>query len=304
LFGRFLSGIATSLLFSVFEAWMVHEHAHRGFPSDTLSSTFSIAIFGNGVVAIIAGIVASRVSILFGYVAPFMVSLCLLLVSSFVVWLAWTENYGNSEVVVHKIFHGAVDAIRKDTRILLLGIVQSLFEASMYVFVFMWTPMLEEEFQEDFSDSTLGLHGLIFSTFMVMIMLGSSLFRLLEKKWNIEQIYFGVLTLATILFITITLGKGYILYLSFMLFEVCCGLHFTCIGTLRGKYIPEESRAAIMNLFRFPLNILVCCVLYWIEAFSNTGVFTACVVWLAIASICQFILLSWRIPVIVRPDTM
>ena len=29
--GRLLSGIATSLLFSVFEAWMVSEHHKRGF---------------------------------------------------------------------------------------------------------------------------------------------------------------------------------------------------------------------------------------------------------------------------------
>ena len=31
-----------------------------------------------------------------------------------------------------------------DVKILILGLVQSLFEASMYTFVFMWTPALTE----------------------------------------------------------------------------------------------------------------------------------------------------------------
>lgn len=31
-----------------------------------------------------------------------------------------------------------------DRKVLILGIVQSLYEASMYTFVFMWTPALQE----------------------------------------------------------------------------------------------------------------------------------------------------------------
>ena len=49
--GRFLSGVSTSLLFSVFESWMVCEHQKQGFDSSLLVGTFSNAIFGNGLVA-------------------------------------------------------------------------------------------------------------------------------------------------------------------------------------------------------------------------------------------------------------
>ena len=41
--GRFLCGIATSLLFSTFEAWMVSEHTARGFDPALLSDTFGLA---------------------------------------------------------------------------------------------------------------------------------------------------------------------------------------------------------------------------------------------------------------------
>ena len=50
-FGRFFAGIATSLLFSSFEAWMVCEHNKRGFQAAWLSETFGYLTLGNGFVA-------------------------------------------------------------------------------------------------------------------------------------------------------------------------------------------------------------------------------------------------------------
>jgi hypothetical protein len=45
--GRCLSGIATSLLYSSFESWMIREHSRRGFAPELLHATFSYAIIGN-----------------------------------------------------------------------------------------------------------------------------------------------------------------------------------------------------------------------------------------------------------------
>ena len=55
--GRFLGGLSTSLLFSVFEAWMVSEHMSRSFHPDLLGDTFGLATIGNGLVAIAAGMI-------------------------------------------------------------------------------------------------------------------------------------------------------------------------------------------------------------------------------------------------------
>lgn len=61
--GRILGGIATSLLFSAFESWLVAEHFKRGFDPQWLSLTFSKAIFlGNGLVAIVAGLFANTLA--------------------------------------------------------------------------------------------------------------------------------------------------------------------------------------------------------------------------------------------------
>ena len=56
--GRVLSGIATSLLFSVFESWVVCRHAQRGFPPELLGDTFKWAGLFNGLSAIAAGATA------------------------------------------------------------------------------------------------------------------------------------------------------------------------------------------------------------------------------------------------------
>ena len=58
LLGRVLGGISTSLLFSAFESWMVSEHRKRGFPEAWLASTFALSSIGNGLVAVLAGVVA------------------------------------------------------------------------------------------------------------------------------------------------------------------------------------------------------------------------------------------------------
>jgi len=55
-----------------------------------------------------------------------------------------------------------------DEKITLLGAIQSLFEGSMYTFVFLWTPALSPN-GEDIP------HGFIFATFMLASMLGSSI---------------------------------------------------------------------------------------------------------------------------------
>ena len=59
LVGRIFGGISTSILFSVFESWYIHQHTITWkYPLDWLSLTFAKATFINGILAIGAGIVA------------------------------------------------------------------------------------------------------------------------------------------------------------------------------------------------------------------------------------------------------
>ncbi|GKD31567.1 molybdate-anion transporter-like protein [Tanacetum coccineum] len=82
----------------------------------------------------------------------------------------WTENYGDPSESKDLMtqFRGATVAIASDEKIALLGTIQSLFEGSMYTFLFLWTPTLSPN-GEDIS------HGFTFAIFMLSSMLGSSL---------------------------------------------------------------------------------------------------------------------------------
>lgn len=186
-----------------------------------------------------------------------------------------------------------------DEKIALLGAIQSLFEGSMYTFVFLWTPALSPN-NEDIP------HGFIFATLMMGSMLGSSIAsRLLARNSTKVESYmqivfmigsaslllpiitsvrhtsylgyvFGVslhvasLTLLCLQFlITPSQVKGggisfsgCLQLIGFCTFEACVGIFWPSIMKMRSQYIPEEARSTILNFFRIPLNIFVCIVLY------------------------------------------
>ena len=143
--GRFLSGIATSLLFSVFESWMVCEHQKQGFDSSLLGDTFAYATFGNGLVAVVAGLVANYFAASYGFVAPFVVAMMPLSLVALLVYFTWSENYGNADSDFTSSLSKGFSLVVSDSRIAALGMGQSLFEGAMYTFVFMWTPALKSD---------------------------------------------------------------------------------------------------------------------------------------------------------------
>ena len=51
--------------------------------------------------------------------------------------------------------------------------------------------------------------------------------------------------------------NGTISYLGMNLFEMCVGLYFPIMGTMKGGIVPENKRVAIYNLYRIPLNLIV-----------------------------------------------
>ncbi|MBA0651333.1 hypothetical protein Goklo_018668 [Gossypium klotzschianum] len=286
--GRVLGGIATSLLFSAFESWLVAEHNKRGFEQQWLSLTFSKAIFlGNGLIAILCGLFGNLLvdSLSLGPVAPFDAAACFLAIGMAIIISSWTENFGdpseNKDLLTQ--FRGAAIAIASDEKIALLGAIQSLFEGSMYTFVFLWTPALSPNDEEI-------PHGFIFATFMLASMLGSSLAsRLMARSSprveSYMQIVF-VISSASLLLPIIT-NVCCLQLLGFCTFEACVGIFWPSIMKMRSQYIPEEARSTIMNFFRIPLNIFVCIVLYNVDAFPITIMFGMCSIFLFVASILQ-----------------
>jgi len=129
-------------------------------------------------------------------------------------------------------------------------------------------------------------------------MIGSRIFSILvHYKVSTEQINTNNLFIACIcLLMPYFAVDNFSILLSFLAFEVCCGIWFPAIGTLRGQYIPERTRATIMNFFRVPLNFLVAVVLLEISNIDNSTVFAICGLWLflsfMLATVFRFITLG------------
>ncbi|XP_042867551.1 molybdate-anion transporter-like isoform X1 [Penaeus japonicus] len=255
--GRVFGGISTSMLFSTFESWYVYEHTEtHDFPSEWLSVTFSKATFWNGMLAINAGVFSNifAETLSFGPVAPFMLAIPFLIMAGLIISQTWRENYGNQAIDLKKSCMEGLRSILFKDSILFLGVVQALFEANMYIFVFQWTPVLGPGHPP---------LGMVFASFMVCIMIGSSLYSMLfSKKYSAEQLLLmavGMAIVAMSLCIYSTSSNNlYLSFLAFLILEVGVGMYFPAIGYLRSQVIPEDLRAGIMNWFRVPTNIITC----------------------------------------------
>jgi len=340
--GRFLSGISTSLLFSVFESWMVCEHNKRGFDAALLADTFAYQTFGNGVVAVVAGLVANSAADTFGYVAPFMISIVPLVTLSILVSTTWNENFGNAQFSLLSSLQKGFDLIRRDTRLAALGVAQSCYEGALYTFIFIWTPALKtvEEMIVEASGDVAGVDpgekivhvqrgnkssgggsgggaggggraaasaaaalegheltssylGIIFAVFMICVMIGSSIFRLLTQDMDGNStpsitlfripLYVHLVATAAMGLLTLFLREKWFVYAMFLVFEGTTGVFYPSYGMIKSEKIPEDIRSAVMNILRIPLNIFVVLLLLKFKYLSSSTVLSVCTVAHAIA---------------------
>lgn len=151
--------------------------------------------------------------------------------------------------------------ILNDRKIFLLGGIQTMVESCMYIFVFLWTPVL------------MPAHpplGMVFACFMVAIMIGSSAYTLLLSRGHRSE---DVLRLCLV---TISLSMAtccltadnssdmtrvIVTFSAFLIMECAFGAYFPAMSYCKSRVIPESHRANVMNWFRVPMNVITCATL-------------------------------------------
>ncbi|KAK0480719.1 hypothetical protein IW261DRAFT_1419071 [Armillaria novae-zelandiae] len=317
LFGRILGGISTSILFSVFESWLVSASTSLLLPQSDISVIMGRATLLNGFVATGAGVVSNEiVSISSSFASPFIASGALLMLAWGLMRVSWIENYGGGggttdddwDIFQTTRLRQAWNIVRLDTLLLTLGLTQTCFEGSMYLFVFLWVPSLQEASE---SPELLPL-GYIFSSFMLSMMLGSLLYTaivshppspsaatgsvdsLLTTHAKLSSMVSAVSALA--LAVSVTFPDEKIRFWAFCTFEACVGMYYPVQGTLRGFLITNEHRATrvkvelikgfqLSALFRVPLNVFVVVSLLTGVSSARYAVLTACTLMLAFSSV-------------------
>ncbi|KAF8196104.1 hypothetical protein BJ912DRAFT_956324 [Pholiota molesta] len=319
LLGRVLGGISTSILFSAFESWLISAGSASALPSADLSTIMGRATLVNGIVATGAGVVSNQLVGWTGnFAAPFVASGALLVLGWIVIRASWGENYGgggggvsSGDMFQVKRLGQAWSIVRKDPLLLVLGLTQTCFEGSMYLFVFLWVPSLQEASP---LASSLPL-GYIFSAFMVSMMLGSLLYTAivahharataaysngyanghgahsktagvdsaltLHAKLSSIVCAVSALALAT----SVASADEHVRFWAFCAFEACVGMYYPVQGTLRGTLISNEHRATLSSLFRVPLNVFVVASLLTGVSDARRAVLTASAMMLAFSSL-------------------
>ena len=301
--GRIIGGVATSVLFSAFEAWYVHEHLEtHDFPKEWISVTFTKASTWNGVLAITAGLSTNVVSEWFGMgpIAPYMLAIPFLIFAGIIVSTHWTENYSCHKVKLKKACSDGLKTIMTSEMIFLIGAVEALFESVIYVIIFLWTPVLDHQ------NPSLGI---VFSCFMVCILIGQAVFQILSSRnIPVPVLLFSSTLIAlvanSLLVISTHPGgqtaqfRAKFSFNAFLLFELGVGIYFPSMGYLRSRIIPEAHSWSIMNVFRVPINLISCIVLMLLHEdvfqHGNNMIFVLCVCLLILAALCaaRFLKLS------------
>ena len=167
----------------------------------------------------------------------------------------------------------------------------------MYIFVFMWTPALKNLTPKEEGEDSVSLpFGLIFSTFMVCCMAGSSLFSILVERIKVEVLGIAVMLVSSMAMMAIVFSTSDVVsFVCMNLFEMCVGMYWPIMGTMKGGIVPEDQRAAIYNLFRIPLNFIVLTSL--LTDLTPTQSFLANTTMLAVGTVCQTMLMKSRLHV-------
>jgi len=230
-----------------------------------------------------------------------------------------TEIYQRNEGMFSALL-GGMHTVWNSPNILICCIIGSIFEGAMYIFIFLWTPALtslqdkldhshvDPNHEAGIVESTKDLHtdselpfGWIFSTFMVCCMLGTIAFsRLSDAGVPASKCLAGILALASVSCLAMacpysggaSIGIGSTTtsastpqYIGMLVYEFCIGFYYPAMGTVKGTIVPEDQRAAIYNVFRLPLNLVV--LVYLVGDFSTEISFSANAMLLLVACMLQ-----------------
>lgn len=274
LIGRVVGGINTSLLYTSFESYVassagvVVEKTERS----SMHETFAEMVICNAVVAIGAGGV---VSLSPDTVLPFNIAVMIGCIAFLYVTTLWGVFKDNTLRYQSDASHYELTTditryrdILTSPGMIHLICIQTVFEATMNVFVVSWIQGLDDDGNNN--------NGVIFATFMIASAIGSQL----HSYVRIENV---VLCTMCSYFIVWSTKDVRVRYIGFVLHEICIGMYFPLIARMRSNVnIMGGYRTVIYNILRVPSTLLTVAILMSITFESK---YLICLVILLIASI-------------------
>ncbi|KAI0509678.1 hypothetical protein F5B22DRAFT_637831 [Xylaria bambusicola] len=279
--GRIFGGISSSILFSVFDSWMVTNFHKKDLAKEAcdLSRTYASTAIVNSLVAILTGLLGESLVWATGTKkTPFLVSVALLWVCFQTIWSHWGENFGASSSLASTpaATRPSLWSIIRTPSVLALAFASTMFDSSMNLFALYWGPALSSLH----SLATEVPYSTVYSSFMVVSLGAALVFNILmNKRVTTEaQILVAALSVASFCFLKLSSAKTETgAFWLFCLLQGCIGMFVPCVGYLKATLIDDDVRATVYSIMRIPFNILAIISLVTIRDNNNVGgVFATC----------------------------
>jgi hypothetical protein len=184
-FASVVTGICSVLIDTSFEPWLIYE-ANNLFEDDALGekqkNSFLRELFSRQVnidclISILLTGVATYLYMKFDIFYPFYVAIALTIIALGIILFTWNENNlidHKKKLDMNQTFSlklaSSFRHIIENKALLCLGTLEGFFKVCLFLFLFIWTPLLEE------TCSCLIHPGAIFTCFMIARLIGSELF--------------------------------------------------------------------------------------------------------------------------------
>lgn len=290
--GRVLSGVGLTLLWTVFESWMVTEFNARGLHASSISLTtmFGIMTTSNCMCAILGGVLGHcLVLALRSRTNPFVLGIALEFVAVYLMFRDWNENYGTRQTTDEEEISEAPEKSSEgafgDVRVWMLSFITCFFEGANFLILYFWPGMLQDAHRRALleagdddaaANASEVPYGVVFASFMATMILGAltfgaiaqqagsgggapaSLVNRVRRAVAPYQLFAAAIALASAsLFLLGTVRSELGIFLSFHLYELCNGVYVPSIAYQRGIIVDESRRTGLYGLMKIPLFVFV-----------------------------------------------
>lgn len=209
-FAQIVTGICGCLLDSVFEGWLNFEanFLFPGMEEDTakkMKNSYLREIFTKQITldcfcSIILTGIATILYVKFDIFYPFYACIILASIAALTIIFLWEENQmdrldkedtGKKKHTFWQTIRFAWAELKANKALLCVGVIESCFKVALVLFLFIWTPLLEE---------TIGnfIHpGAIFACFMLARLIGSEIFDILKQILRTNSYIVSILVTST-----------------------------------------------------------------------------------------------------------
>jgi hypothetical protein len=186
----------------------------------------------------------------------------------------WAENKSPENILkgMSKSFAEAFSELRK-REVFSMGLIESLFQAVINIYLFIWTPILQNSTEKQINV------GFIFTCFVIALILGTTLFEIFMIYLRCEyylSITISLLTELILFFFVYYIEKFIVRMILLAGINGISGFVNPLNSIIKSKILLEEHRATLMSIFRIPLNfyvILVLISLRYINPFTVNYIF-------------------------------